>query len=82
MNKSKKQFKNSEPSKAKKLNFQKRSSAENEENKDVICFHCKKNWHIKPKCPLIKKNKGNYERYKKALKAKTWSDSEGEESEQ
>ena len=78
----KKQFKNYESSKANKLNFQTKSSAEDEENKDVICFHCKKNGQIKPICPLLKKNKGQYERYKKAFKAKTWSDSEGEESEQ
>jgi len=42
-----------------------------ESSKDVICFECKKMGHIKPNYPMLKKNKGKYEKYKKALKAKT-----------
>lgn len=45
---------------------------------DVTCFNCKKKGHIKPDCPLLKK--GRDEKYKRALKAETWSDTECESS--
>jgi len=53
-----------------------------ETSNDVICFECKKNAHIKPNCPLLKKTKVKYEKYKKSLKAKIWSDIECEENEE
>jgi len=54
---------------------------ENDEpSKDVICFECKKKEHIKQNYPFLKMKKGKYEKYKKALKAKTWSDMKCEES--
>jgi len=46
----------------------------------VICFECKKNWYIRPNCPLLKKKKGKTDKYKKALKTETWSDTECEKS--
>jgi len=55
---------------------------EDELGKDVICFEYKKNGHIKPNYPLLKKKKGKYEKYKNAQKAKTWSDTECEESDE
>jgi len=63
-------------------NFQKRSIEENETIKLVICFECKKKRHIRPNCPLLKKKKGRTKKYKIALKAETWSDTECEESEE
>jgi len=35
---------------------------------------------IKPNCPLLKRIKNEYKKTKKALKAKMWSDTEYEES--
>jgi len=52
-------------------NLKKRTTEANETIKDVICFKCKKNEHIRPNCPLLKKKKGRTEKYKKALKVET-----------
>jgi len=46
----------------------------------VICFECKKNGYIRPNCPLLKKNKGKAKKYRKTLKAETWSDTKSKES--
>lgn len=61
---------------------QNKSTKDNEFNKYVICFECKKKGHIRPNCPLLKKKKGNTEKFKEALKAKTWSNAECEESDE
>lgn len=53
--------------------FQNKSNEDNETNKGVICFKCKKKWHIRPNYPLLKKKKEKAKKFKKALKAKTWS---------
>jgi len=44
---------------------------EDEPSKDVICFWYKTNAHIMPNCPLLKKKKAKYEKYKKDLKVET-----------
>lgn len=59
---------------------QNKSAEDDEFNKDVICFECKNKGHIRPNCPLLKKNRGKVEKYRKALKAETWSDTKCEES--
>jgi len=48
----------------------------------VIYFECKKNGHVRPNCPLLKKKKGRTEKYRKALKAETLSDTEYEENDE
>ncbi|XP_071723927.1 uncharacterized protein [Rutidosis leptorrhynchoides] len=68
---------------SKKQSFQRqqtKSVDDEEPNKDVVCFECKKKGHIKPNCPLLKKKRGKAEKFRKALKEETWSDTECEES--
>lgn len=57
-----------------------KSVDDDESKKDIVCFECKKNGHIRPNYPLLKKKKGKAEKSRKALKAETWSDTECEES--
>ncbi|XP_071724109.1 uncharacterized protein [Rutidosis leptorrhynchoides] len=68
---------------SKKQSFQRqqtKSVDDEEPNKDVVCFECKKKGHIRPNCPLLKKKRGKAEKFRKSLKAETWSDTECEES--
>ena len=60
----------------KKTNRNRPKDSDNSDN-EPTCYNCNKPGHIKPKCPLLKNNKGK----KKAKKvfAATWDDEEGEE---
>ncbi|XP_071724666.1 uncharacterized protein [Rutidosis leptorrhynchoides] len=70
------------PKKQSSQRQQTKSVDDEEPNKEVVCFECKKKGHIRPNCPLLKKKRGKAEKFRKALKAETWSDTECEESDE
>ncbi|KAG0451823.1 hypothetical protein HPP92_025991 [Vanilla planifolia] len=47
---------------------------EREKKEESTCFECKQPGHLRPDCPLLKKDKKKHK--KKAMKVKTWSDSD------
>lgn len=79
MNKKARKFKGKKPF---KQIDQKKTNDEGGEGKDVIYFQCRKRGDIKPNCPLLKKRKGKFEKFKRALKEETWSDTKCEETDE